>query len=234
MGIRNMELVISKQEVRMGLVIAVTIGLVTISQFLVPNLGSAQIAPEFMITWKSNSYVPASYAGKIMPTRNTPINISLELKEDGKLANLSKNEVRWFVNNKLKQSGVGLKNFTFAPELTANQPQIIRIAIINYRGTDLTKTIAIPLANPEVVVTSIGANVFKAFSYFFNIDKINDLKWEWSANNIKATGTAQEPDVLTLDIQGGRLGDTVDLKLTVIQDILNSLETASYSIKARK
>lgn len=205
--------------------------------FLIFNLGQGQAAPEFMVTWKAQSYVPSTYRGKILPTRGSPINVSFELIDNGKLANLSRNTIRWYLDEKLQTSGAGIKNFVFNASALAGQSQSIKIIVVNYKGAALEKTLTIPVVQPEVVIDapypnlkiSPGTNNFKALPFFFNVTDLSRLIFSWSVNNKTAEPTSQEPELLKLTIEGGRPGSAINLK-AVVRNLLNELEFASQSI----
>lgn len=197
------------------------VALLAIGYWLVAN---SQVAPEFLVSWKTDSYVPPGYIGKALPTRNSRVDIALELIDNGRLVNLSQNEIRWFVNNKLQKSGMGIKNFTML-QPTINVAPEIRISVINYRGINLDKTITIPLANPDVAIISVEGFTFRALPYFFNIKTANELKYTWSVNDFKTEGEVNNPDILTLDVRGGQIGNTLNLKL-LVKNLANPLEQA--------
>lgn len=204
---------------------------------LIGFIGRAQQAPDFMLTWKANSFAPAGYHGKTLPTQGTLIEMSLELIDGGRLASLSPHQIRWYVNDKLQRSGLGVKIFTFTAAASPGNDQNVRAVIMNYRGRDLEKTIAIPVVNPEAVIEApypdlliqSGANAFKAVPYFFNIANINQLTFRWSANNKTSEGLQENPEILNLNVEGGRIGDVVNI-MVVVKNTLNELEFASQSL----
>lgn len=183
----------------------------------------AETAPELLITWSAQNYTPPDYAGKSMPTRGTSVGASVELIENGRLADLSKQEIRWILNNRLHKSGVGLKNVSLiVPELTRDN-QILRVSIVNFRGKDIEKSVILPVVDPEVVINvpyprnkiQSGENLFIALAYFFNVANLNDLSFVWSANGRNTQSEDRIPNLLKLNASGGRAGDKVDLSARV-------------------
>ena len=75
--------------------------------FLFFNFANAQTVtqttsrPQFMVSWQAQSYAPSWYQGKIFPTKGSRINVVFELVDGGKIADLSKLKVRWYLNDKL-------------------------------------------------------------------------------------------------------------------------------------
>lgn len=201
----------NKLTIGIGLVIAAGIGMA-----LVMPITFAQVLPEFLISWKANNYAPSEYQGKILPVKGATINVSMELVEKGKLANLSAYEVRWFVDDELQTAGFGMKNFNFEVDtFTGKSSILVKADVINYRGTNLEKRILIPIAEPELTITRLNKNTFKALPYFFNVSTINDLNFIWSINNVSTSGLVEEPDFLSLDLAKINAGTSLVLNLLV-------------------
>ena len=74
---------------------------------------NAQVRPEFLITWRASNYAPSDFAGKILPIPGSALTAALEIIDGGRIADLSQTEIRWSVNNKIGQSGKGIKTFSF-------------------------------------------------------------------------------------------------------------------------
>ena len=69
-----------------------------------------------LVSWQADSYVPSWYQGKIFPTNGSKIGVNFELLENGKIVNLSKIKVRWYINDKLirnESNGLGIKSLSF-------------------------------------------------------------------------------------------------------------------------
>ncbi|MBI2024520.1 MAG: hypothetical protein HYT03_00295 [Candidatus Harrisonbacteria bacterium] len=197
---------------------------------------NAQVAPELMVTWKANSYAPSAYQGKILPSNGSKIDVAVELIDRGSLANLTNVEIRWYVDGQFRESGNGLKNFSF----NANQvlgDQEIRVMIPSYRGVELRKTIIIPLAAPEVIIESpypsnaVSAlmTTFRALPYFFNFPNLNQASFSWAANGISSRGTVADPDLLNLNLEDLPSGANVNLEVTV-SNLLKPIEFITKSI----
>ncbi|MDP2696224.1 MAG: hypothetical protein Q8O87_03185 [bacterium] len=189
---------------------------------------NSQTAPQFITSWKANSYVPAEYIGKALPTRDTGVDVAFDLIHNNRAVNLTQTEVRWYLNNKFQTSGLGLTNFDFDVSNITHSSQTIRIVVMDYNGADLTKSVIIPVADPQVTMVKIANNEYKALPYFFNIASLGDLDFQWSANGIVATSD-ERPDTLTVNIQGGSLGATINISLSV-KSLIDSIERAAKSI----
>lgn len=152
----------------------------------------AQPAPVFMVTWQAESFIPAEFEGRAIPTNRTSVEVAMNLVENKKIVNLSGTEIKWFVNDKRVLRGNGAQLMHFQVDEFTNRAQGVRIEIPDHKGIKLEKTILIPLATPELVVQTfrigdkIGAGetiTLKAMPYFFNTATIQDLSFNWLVNN---------------------------------------------------
>lgn len=204
---------------------------VFVFSFLFFTFSSAQQAPELIVTWKSNNYTPPGYQGRALPIDGSRIDMALELIDQGRVANLSGKEIRWLINDDELKSGVGLKNISFIANGFRGD-QEVEVTIMDYSGANLEKLITIPTVRPEIVITG-GPITFKALPYFFNIQNISQLRFNWSANGIRATGAVDNPSVLQLQTPGSSGDYEIGLKVTT-QNISRPLEIASKTIKVVK
>lgn len=233
----------NKLTIGIGLVMATSMGVVLVVGSILPKTISktilaaipipitlAQQMPEFIITWKANNYAPSEYQGKILPAKGTAVNVSIELVEKGKLANLSAYEVRWFADDELQTAGFGMKNFNFEIDtFTGKSSVLVKAEIINYRKTNLEKIILIPIAEPELTITRLDKNTFKALPYFFNVSTINDLGFIWSINDVSTSGLVEEPDFLSLDLAKINAGTSLVLNL-LVENPENLMEKINKSL----
>lgn len=212
-----------------------------IFSFVIPDRAAAA-APQFLVSWQAQSYVPSWYQGKVMPTKDSPVRISFELIDGGRLADLSGTAVRWYVNDKLmlnENNGLGITSFGFNVPDYAGQQTEVRISLPSYRGQALDKVITIPVSSPEVVIDGrftqnqlqIGDNSFAAVPFFFNAQTLADLDFNWVANGQQANNQSDTPWILNLNLDANtQPGYSVNLGITV-QNIANQLESAAKSIQ---
>ncbi len=216
---------------------------ILIFTFLFLHFASAQTAPQFFVSWQAQDYAPSWYSGKILPINGTPIEISFELIDKGKIADLSKTKVRWYVNDELvknEENGLGIKNLRIITPGYTGQETEIRISVVDYLGGEiLDKIIKIPVVGPEVLIDSpypdkkisTGSSIFQAVPFFFNIKNLNSLSVEWSANEQKPTGLSANPWLLNLNI-GPETPIGTEIKISVlVKNILKELEFAGKSIQ---
>lgn len=202
---------------------------------------NAQTSPEFLVSWQAQSYSPSWYLGKILPTKDSQIKINFELIDSGKIVSLSKNIVRWYVNDKLvlnEKNGLGVKSYSFiAPDYPGQETEI-RITIPDYKGKVLDKIIVLPIAGPEAVIDNsypnrevfIGKSRFSAHPFFFNIKNKSGLAFEWLVNNQKAA-SGENQEILDLNIDPLTPSKTeIDISVK-IKNLFNEMEFAAKNIK---
>jgi hypothetical protein len=196
-------------------------------------LANAQAAPEFLISWRAFNYVPADYQGKIFPVNGTLIKVSFDLIDNGKIADLSKHSISWFLNGDLFQSGKGSKTIIFNSK---DGNQQIRINVADYRGTDVEKIIFIPVVRPEAIIDArfssseitIGRYRLEAKPYFFNIFDLSGLTFNWFLNGELLTGSVARPQFLELNLESAGAPQKTNLLVSV--NVINKnerLESAS-------
>ncbi|MBI5401752.1 hypothetical protein HZB05_02935 [Candidatus Wolfebacteria bacterium] len=161
----------------------------------------ARTAPEFMVSWQAQNYVPVWYVGKIFPTNSAKISIRFDLIDNGKIADLLSStcentnnsgphpcRVRWYINDDLRineDNGFGIKTFSFANTNVYDGNDIeIHISIPNYHGQSLDKIVTIPVKSPELTIEAPyydrragKESRFIAWPFFFN--SIMSLSFKW-------------------------------------------------------
>ena len=175
-----------------ALLVSSIILLILISLTSQQSLGET-ITPILIITWKANNYTPAFYLGKSLPTAKTKIDVALQLLDNKKLIDLSKNDIRWYVNNKLEDSGLGLFNFSFTAPYLGEQSVLLRVVVLNYKGEEWNQFLTIPIVRPEAIIDTADSAQLKPLPYFFNIPSDNKLKVDWGEDGKYITLRIQNP-----------------------------------------
>lgn len=176
----------------MGKIIKI-IGLIGLMGLISPvgRLGAAP-PPEIIITWQAQNYAPSSFIGKKLPTRGTVVNFALQLIDDGKLVDVSNKEVRWYANNNLINSGVGLNVFSYAiPQINDGLVSIRSVVI--YQGGEVSRIFEVPVVDPEAVIDNSQLPQLKPYFYFFNVGSPNELKLAWEESVDSVTLIVQNP-----------------------------------------
>ncbi|MDP3999445.1 MAG: hypothetical protein Q8P76_02530 [bacterium] len=201
------------------------------------SLSEAQTAPEFIISWRAMNYVPSGYQGKALPINSTPIEIGLDIVESGKIVSLTANEIRWFFNGDLLRSGNGLKTIRLNSKSASQQ---IRVVVANYKGVNLEKIFIIPAQTPKLVIDTrlpnsnagLGKYRLEALPYFFNIFSLQELKFDWSANNQPVSGETGDPQILDVDFSSESAPAETNIRISaIVSNRFNPVELSSGAVE---
>lgn len=189
--------------------------LLTIGYWLLTIPVNAQTAPQFMISWKADSYAPSWYQGKVFPTRGSRVEVAFELIDNGKIADISKSKIRWYVNDRLvlnEKNGLGIKTHSFRVVDYPGQDVEVRIVVVDYKnGDQLSDLIIIPVAHSEAVIDAPYAgrkignisndkNSFFAYPFFFNVLDLSKLSFNWAVDGRSAESNGGNSQKLDLSI----------------------------------
>jgi hypothetical protein len=198
-----------------------------------------QNQPRLFMTWQAYSYTPPPFPGKILPTSNSPIAVSVEVVNPttGKIIDLGKQTIYWYINDNFFKGGQGVQNIYFRLPAQASSFISVRAQLPNLGNGMLLKTIQIPLVRPEVAIEAPypdkrfgGASLqVKGFPYFFNVANPSALNFTWNVNG-ETPPNAENPAYLVVNINpDAPSGSTLNIRLT-IQNPSNSSESASKII----
>ncbi len=193
-------MILGKHIVRGGLV---ALALIFFAQ---PVAGQSSI--QAFVTWKADSFVPADAAIKAIPTKGSQISAGVEALEAGRPIDLSKTEIRWYVNDRFLKSGIGMATITFPAEQLASRYDL-RAVLKQVRGADISKTVQIPMTSPIVVID--GPYAYKiapaelrltARPYFFGVKTIDNFLVTWKVNGGTLPVVSDNPLVANLSLAG--------------------------------
>ena len=202
------------------------IAIIFLGFFATAIVAHAQTAssPQFLVTWSvSNSYAPASYAGKTLPNQTSPITASLELIADGRTVNVGGQTIYWYLNDNLLGGGVGVQRITFNPIGEAPNNPTLRVELPDYPSGSLTHEITIPMVQPIAVIDApypqgqFSANpvTLQALPYFFATASTTPLSFAWSVNG-QVVSDAQNPQELQISLpQSTPAGFSLGVTLTI-------------------
>lgn len=180
-------------------------------------------AAEVILTWHANNFYPSDFRGKPAVTENTPLRIAAEVVKKNKLVDTSRANFSWYVDGKVLQQGVGLKEILFTVTASEKSSHFLRVVIKN--GLDsYERATSIPIeAHETVIETPFPGNLIthgsqialRAVPYFFNISSITDLLFFWSINDNQpennsnanqitisvGTPTTQDQSALSVDLK---------------------------------
>jgi len=188
------------------------------------STGFSQATPaEVFVSWKAdNSFVPADYPGKALPSPLSSITVKVGAFRGGGRVDLSGVTIRWFVDNYAVKQGVGMTEHTIVPSLRTNQrTREIKVQLLELGSQVLSKSVSIPIVTPEVVIKggetggalSRGLNLLSADPYYFSVDRVGDIFYRWVVAGSPTKG--DRTGVLELTVAGDlSRGDRVDVGVT--------------------
>src|SRR3989344_5434538 len=97
---------------------------------------SAQSAtqPKVLITWQQLVYVPGGYLGRPLPTASSRIRASVAVVDGGKVADLSGQEIYWYVNDEFVEGANNGQTIEFRVADKVNTFVDLRVKIPGYKG----------------------------------------------------------------------------------------------------
>ena len=234
-------------------IIFITILLLT-SYFLILNSAQAQeIKDELILTWSANTYIPFDYPGKALPVYGSLITVAV-IPTSKLTFNLETLNYNWFLDGErqIANSGQNRQEFVFRVTTTASNEHLIKVQIKNKEGTiSLEISTNIKIVSPQIVLYWLDQETnkpgiaqvnwswlspgqertFVALPYFFEIQKINQLKYQWSFEN-QLISKAEKPNFFTLKIAQGELERPTSRELSIlVENPKNRIQRTSNKIE---
>lgn len=218
-----------------GLIIIVIISALGLS-FLNILSTEAQTEPQFLVTWRAGAYVSPDFGGKAMPSKGSEISASLEIIVAGKIADLSKQIIYWYLDNNFIKGGQGVKDIFFTASKPAGGNHNLRIQLPDFKGNLLIKTVDIPIVRPEVVIEAPFPNKKISGSkinllgrpFFFNAQNQSLFDFNWTVNGLPPD-TLDNPQTLEINLENSESGGVLNISLN-IQNRGRTLESAFKTI----
>lgn len=202
------------------------------------TLAHAQATPaaadELMLSWRSNGFAPSGYAGRVAASGGGQVLVTAEAISGGRPASLSGYEVRWYVNDELYESGLGIQGITYYVPESHQDSFDVRVEIVGAPFAVSMANLTVPLTDPQAVISRDergireGDNVFHAVPYSFNVTNASDLVYQWTVNG-QAPESTENPSELTVSYASDP-ADPLSLNLSVTHP-QRAAEEASYSIR---
>lgn len=152
-------------------------------------------APQLVLSWKANSYVPSGYAGKALPIAGTRISASVILLDGGKAVSLAPYDIHWYAGLNLIATGKGRTTAEVVAPRTGEDALELRVNISKYASGAQDAFVTIPIIKPEIRI--IGGGLISARAkglaiepYFWNIASPSDLTIAWEDNGDTVTARA--------------------------------------------
>lgn len=204
---------------------------------------------EFLIDWKANTYVPADYDGKAMPTYGSKITISAT-----PLSIVNENDYvyNWTIDLAFSPESNGQPATDFVVRKTAGGEHSVYLEISDKKTGGVIKeyVVAIPIFSPFSIIYQkngggalIPLNIENtakpggqlnliARPFFFNKTMSSkSLNYKWRINNRLVEGSASDPDELSVEFPKEiYLGMQYNLNLL----IENPFDAFQFSEKSHK
>lgn len=186
-----------------------------------------------ILTWQAQSFAPADYQGKILATTGAGIKAGVEVIKENKIQDLSKINIRWYLDSKLLTQGIGLKQINFRATAAPTYSHYLRAVVRNEE--EISTGVNIPIVSPKVIIKTpfpainsffLGKNNLQAIPYFFNVAELEELVFNWSVNEKTIKGT----NILELELAPPvPLNNNLRIRVTA-QNLNNALEFGSKEI----
>ncbi len=152
-------------------------------------------APELILTWKANSFVPSGYTGKALPVAGTPIDASVVLLDNGEVVNSAPYEIHWYAGENLVATGKGKTSVRITAPVTGEDTIELRASMPKYSAGAQDAFASIPVVRPEIVIMKsatpqIKSKAFTTYPYFWNITSADELEILWEDRGEAVTARA--------------------------------------------
>lgn len=149
---------------------------------------NAQTNSQFIFNWKSDSYTPSFYQGKVLPIPGSNVTASFEFIKNGNLVDLHNQIIQWTVNGRLTAVKKGMQEIAFkVPSNFLGEKLVINVII---RDLGINQVFTIPISSPSLVIERKGDDLF-VLPFFFNITDPQELELNWSEGETIINVTAQ-------------------------------------------
>ncbi len=177
--------------------------------FLLINSVRSQTT-DVTLTWSADTYVPAGYPGRALPSRSSFIEVIARIED--KNLNPQKLTYNWFINNEFQRenSGKGKQILKFNIGESLTEKYLVRVELLdeNNNPTGSSLPLSLKAYPPEIVLKAekkqISANQeanFYAQPYFFNIKNLNGLSYSWKLGGQEAMLVdSATPNIFTLEV----------------------------------
>ena len=203
--------------------------------------------------WSADTYTPFGYSGRTLPTRGSEVTVEALLSVSGSAPESLK--YSWFVDDVFQESksGYGRMSFNFRIRRFSGWTHKVSVQIFNEsRSFFIERELIIPIVDPEVVIYSLNStshfsdegsttsiipagkkSSFIAKPYFFSINKLTDLSFEWRFGGYESTiSSTYGANVLDLNIN--EKNDNKILEQTLSVDIKNKTNSFQQVLKTIK
>jgi|GEM_PF-2144015 hypothetical protein len=160
--------------------------------------------PQFLFSWRAVGGAPAWYSGKVLPTYQSSIILSVTMLQGNKIVSLDGRAVKWFINGDLVAHGIGLGSILFVNKRVFGGGELdIKVSTQTTDPTMGDNAIqsgyfTIPVVSPQVVIQappfvdsfSPGQIInLAAIPFFFTVSP-EALSIKWTVNGSTAQSSS--------------------------------------------
>ncbi|MEK7512828.1 MAG: hypothetical protein AAB601_01375, partial [Patescibacteria group bacterium] len=129
--------------------------------------------------------------------KSLAVQMAVEALKDGRLVNLSRATIFWYLDNKLISRGEGLKETLFSATRQAGDTHTVRVVAQLPEEERLEASFQVPAGERRLAIGGVsrgaalapgGQVALEALPYFFNIASVADLTFFWSIGGARQPG----------------------------------------------
>jgi hypothetical protein len=215
--------------------------IIFILPFVLKNIVFAQTnSDRLIISWEAEGLTHYEFMGKKLPSPGSVVSVGVDFIRNNRVVDLSKDEIYWYINNKLVSNSSGVKKINFTAPNQKGGSVDVRVKLPRY---EVLKTIEIPITDPKIVINApfpkkeIYQNDFEVdlLYYFFNLPK-NSLERDpgallsvnWQINGNPAEPVEENPFKLKIRVDSNQRIN-INIK-AFVQNALNQLNSAEKEV----
>lgn len=193
---------------------------------------TAKAEPQLIISWQVANYTPDWYQGRRLPTPGNIVTATVDLVDkNGRLVDLSKTQIYWYVNHAFVGGGLGLQDINTVVPDSVGGDMSIGARLPNYQDMVILKTVSLPVIRPKAVIDVAFPNglipsktgILMAWPFFFSTTDPDSLVYTWKIND-QEVKNSENPEFLKLSSRGDS-PIQVDVELSIRNSI--RLESAN-------
>jgi hypothetical protein len=191
---------------------------------------------KFDLSWSTNTYAPFGYEGRALPVRSGMVFVDADVSViNGDAKNL---KYSWFLEDIFQRdkSGYGKTSFYFYARQFPGTYHTVKVQVFNEdRSIFQEKTIEIPIAEPEIILSQTNANKLSIIAkpYFFSSNKLTDLVFEWTLSGQKSIISSNyNASILDINVLNKNGDKSIEQNLWVnVKNLKETEQNAHNSIK---
>lgn len=197
-----------------------------------PNI----VVKKFDLNWSTDTYTPIDYIGRALPVPGSKIFVDVSVSvANGDAKSL---KYSWFLEDifQKNKSGYNKTSFYFYAKSISGRFHTVRVQVFNEDRTIFQeKTIEIPITSPEIVLSRANTNKLSIIAkpYFFSINKLTDLVFEWNLMGQKPIISSNyNASILDINVLNKNNNESIEQELRInVKNLKDTTQNAYDSIK---